>query len=62
MLDRQLDGVDGLGVIEEVQATHPGLPIILMSGSGPGPCRGVVFLAKPFRMRELGSCVHALAG
>lgn len=50
--------IDGRGLAQQLQITHPSLPVVLMSGKA-GPARGdemlanVPFLAKPFAVEEL---------
>ncbi|MBF0295544.1 MAG: response regulator [Magnetococcales bacterium] len=72
--DILMPGKDGLETIEEMVRDHPGLPIIAISGGGPGEkaqfaletaqvCGAGRILAKPFSRQEILAMVRdALAG
>ncbi len=55
--DVALPGMDGTAMVRALRVTWPGLPVILVSGYGaavvPLDLDRVVFLAKPFKPREL---------
>ena len=58
--DVRLPGRDGLALFDEIRATHPGLPVILLTAHGSIPdavdatARGVFdYLTKPFDSRVL---------
>ena len=68
LTDVQLAGIDGFDVINEIRATAPGLPVILMSGDAKAGAdlrchtdqlHPVSFLAKPFLRTELLAVVTA---
>lgn len=37
LLDMQMEGLDGLHVLREVKATHPGVPVIMLTADGSTP-------------------------
>ncbi|MBF0427361.1 MAG: response regulator [Magnetococcales bacterium] len=62
--DILMPGLDGLETIEVLRRDYPGLPIIAISGGGPGEkakfalemaqeCGAVHILAKPFSRQEI---------
>ena len=58
LLDVSMPGLDGEEVLERLRVRSPDLPVILSSGFGDirddnGEAEGVVFLRKPYRLREL---------
>lgn len=67
LLDLQLDGCDGLGLIDRLSVSHPGTPIVLMSGCDPRlltmaenackehDCTIAGVLSKPFEMSALAT-------
>ena len=67
LLDLQLDGCDGLGLIDRLSLSHPGTPIVLMSGCDPRlltmaenackehDCTIAGVLSKPFEMSALAT-------
>lgn len=70
LLDLQLDGCDGLGLIEQLSASHHGTPIVLMSGCDPRlltmaeqackehDCTIAGVLSKPFELSELAKILN----
>jgi two-component system cell cycle sensor histidine kinase/response regulator CckA len=62
--DIMLPGMDGTELVRTVRARWPGLPAVLVSGYadsallGDLAAQGVVFLPKPFGLRELVACVR----
>jgi two-component system cell cycle sensor histidine kinase/response regulator CckA len=65
--DIVLAGMDGTELVLKVRAIWPDLPAVLVSGYtdsallGDLTAQGVLFLTKPFRLRELVACVERAA-
>ena len=59
VVDVQLPDGNGMEIIEHARRRHPGLPALLMSGSGIGNLK-IDFIAKPFEPDELLSRVMAM--
>lgn len=62
--DIRMGGISGWEVAERARARQPGLPIIYISGF---PCAGealadTIYLAKPFRPRDLQAAVRKTLG
>jgi two-component system response regulator GlrR len=60
LTDLRMDGMDGMALFEEIQATYPGLPVIILTAHGTIPDavtavkRGVFgYLTKPYDADEL---------
>jgi len=65
LLDQTMPRKDGSEVLAEVRATHPRLPVVLMTGYGAGAEAASVadgFLAKPFLPVDLLAVVGRLIG
>ena len=66
--DVVLPGMDGLALVAAVRAVWPGLPAVLVSGYAESALQvdalpdGVVYLPKPYRLRELLECLDRVAG
>lgn len=60
--DIRLGGIDGWEVAERVRELHPGVPVIYISGfpTQGKSLQGALYLAKPFRPRELEAAVRQL--
>ena len=58
--DMLMPGLQGREVASLVVGIRPGVPIILMSGSGGPPPTDYPFLAKPFSPDQLVQCVTRL--
>lgn len=60
--DIRLGGIDGWEVAERTRALHPGVPVIYISGfpTQGKSLPGALYIAKPFRPRELEAAVHKL--
>ena len=60
--DQIMPGLSGTDLVRIARRTHPGLPVILVSGA-PDPDGlppGLLCLAKPFRKAQLQACLAAL--
>jgi len=63
--DVVMPGIDGVALLEAARQRFPSLPAVLMSGYAEPPQRravgrtGVVFLAKPFAIRDLLEAVRS---
>src|SRR5215510_9561390 len=60
LTDLRMDGMDGMALFQEVQASYPGLPVIILTAHGTIPDavaatqRGVFgYLTKPYDADEL---------
>ena len=60
LTDLRMDGIDGMALFQEIQATYPGLPVIILTAHGTIPDavaavkRGVFgYLTKPYDAGEL---------
>src|SRR5512142_1280836 len=60
LTDLRMDGMDGMALFQEVQASYPGLPVIILTAHGTIPDaveatqRGVFgYLTKPYDAEEL---------
>ena len=59
--DFQMPKMNGLGLLKQVQLTHPHLPVILMSGALTALEGGAAaVLGKPFGRAKLGSILQRL--
>jgi DNA-binding response OmpR family regulator len=58
--DVQMPGLDGVTLAGMVRQALPGVPILMVSGSGPSPDASLPFLPKPFEPRSLLNAVHTL--
>jgi PAS domain S-box-containing protein len=60
--DYQMGGMSGVALIRRVRDSHPGMPMLLMSGysSVEAAGAGVARIDKPFRQAELASAIAAL--
>lgn len=64
--DIRLPGLDGVALATAARATHPDLPVLLVSGYADESVRaalpglGAAFLAKPFTLKTLGERVREL--
>jgi two-component system cell cycle sensor histidine kinase/response regulator CckA len=62
--DVVLPGMDGMALVGAVRAIWPDLPVVLVSGYTESALRGdpladgVVFLPKPYRLKELLGCLE----
>jgi DNA-binding NtrC family response regulator len=55
--DIVMPGMDGTALAHAIRSRKPGLPVLLMTGYGPGvgtPDPGRVVLRKPFQLSDLG--------
>lgn len=57
--------VDGFGLAQRLRKRAPNIPVILTSGryseaAARQVCQDELFLAKPYDISELLSCIHAL--
>ena len=65
--DVVMPGMDGPALVRALRESRPGLPAILVSGYAEETLRrdlaggGVVFLAKPYALRELGDLLEQVA-
>lgn len=68
LTDIQLPGsVDGLGLVRRARERAPALPVILMTGRGPGAASAdaganTIVLAKPFLPSEVCAAARRLTG
>src|SRR3954452_2365020 len=60
LTDLRMDGMDGMALFQEIQASYPGLPVIILTAHGTIPDavdatrRGVFgYLTKPYDAEEL---------
>ena len=60
ILDLQMPGTDGIGILKELRKMRPELPVIILSGFNDPDIQNEVinlgasgFVSKPFRMNEL---------
>src|SRR6187402_1258827 len=60
LTDLRMDGMDGMALFQEIQASYPGLPVIILTAHGSIPDavtavkRGVFgYLTKPFEAKTL---------
>jgi two-component system response regulator GlrR len=64
--DLKMDGMDGLGLLSEIEARYPVLPVILMTAHGTIPDAvkatsqgAIAFLTKPIDDEELIACLKS---
>ncbi len=62
MTDIHLPGVDGHVLAGRLAATHPGLPVMFVTGRAPQPEAGRVVLLKPFTAAQLMAAIEAAVG
>ncbi|MBC2608111.1 response regulator [Pelagicoccus albus] len=70
LIDLQMPGVDGYGVVSSIRTTHPQLPVIRMSGDFLDQENDLLwradrystFLAKPFGVLDLEAAIGELTG
>ncbi len=67
LLDVMLPGVDGFAICEQVRATHPKLPILMLTARGSEEdilngfrCGSDDYVTKPFSVAELVARIEAL--
>jgi two-component system, NtrC family, response regulator GlrR len=65
LTDLQMPGMDGMGLFEEIQISHPGLPVIILTAHGtiPQAVRAIKdgafgFLTKPYDHEELQQLIE----
>lgn len=64
LLDLGLPDGDGCSILEKLQASHPSLPVIVLTASNRdlGPLRAYARLTKPWEQGELCTILHRAIG
>ena len=70
VVDVKMPGMNGYQLLEKIQGSYPGLPVILLTGHGGGqeegeadaPQSACAYLYKPVKLEELVATMKACVG